>query len=168
MSETPQDLLIRPIGPDDSQRLTDAFARLSERSRYRRFLAAKPSLSSAELRYLTDIDQSRHAALAAIDPETGDLIGEARYAMLPGCASTAEIALFVIDEWQGRGLGTLLARRIVDLASENGIAQLQATTLFENASVRALLRRLGFRARGRAGSQVELTLDLEQAVPLAA
>ena len=54
---------IRPIRPDDRPRLAAAVLRLSDESRRRRFLTAKPGLSAAELRYLTDVDGVGHLAL---------------------------------------------------------------------------------------------------------
>ena len=103
-----------------------------------------------------------------MDPTTGELIGEARYASLPGSATTAELAVFVIDDWHRRGLGSVLAQALVERACANGIARLEATTLFENHAARALLRRLGFRARGSADGAIELALDLESTLPCAA
>jgi hypothetical protein len=50
---------IRPVEPADKPRLADALARLSRESVRRRFLAAKPSLSTTELRYLTEVDVRR-------------------------------------------------------------------------------------------------------------
>jgi RimJ/RimL family protein N-acetyltransferase len=76
--------------------------------------------------------------------------------------------VFVIDEWHRRGLGTELARAVVQRACANGIGRLEATTLFENHAARALLKRLGFRARGSADGAIELALDLGSARPCAA
>ena len=58
------------------------------------------------------------------------------------------------------GIGTALARRLVDRARANGFALLTATTLWENRPARALLRRLGFRARASHISQIELRVEL--------
>ncbi len=65
------EVLISRLTPADAPLLADAFTRLSEESRRLRFLGPKPSLSSAELRYLTEVDGHRHEALSAIDPATG-------------------------------------------------------------------------------------------------
>jgi hypothetical protein len=70
-------LLIRPICPADKQQLVDAFERLSERSRYRRFLSPRPHLSEAELSYLTEVDHHDHEALIAIDPDSHEGVGVA-------------------------------------------------------------------------------------------
>jgi RimJ/RimL family protein N-acetyltransferase len=146
---------IRAITAEDSARLADAFAGLSDRSRYQRFLSPKPRLSSAELRYLTDIDHRTHEALVAVDPSDGSLVGVARYAGDP-----ADVAIVIADAWQGRGIGTRLLRELVARAEANGISDLSATTLHDNPAARALLRRVGFRTRSISGGLVELGLDL--------
>ena len=153
-------LLIRSIQAGDSARLAAAFDGFSDRTRYLRFLGPKPRLTAAELRYLTDVDQHRHVALAAVGP-TGAFVGIARYAMAPGDEDTADVAVVVADEWQGRGVGTQLMRELVARAAANGIPKLTATTLHENPGARALLRRVGFRTASIGGGDVELELELQ-------
>jgi len=63
------ELLIRPIRADDTHALKRGFARMSERSRYRRFLSPHWQLMPDELRYLTEVDHRDLEALVAIDPE---------------------------------------------------------------------------------------------------
>jgi RimJ/RimL family protein N-acetyltransferase len=147
---------VRPLTAADRDRLADAFARMSERSRHDRFLGPKPHLSPAELTYLTDIDHRRHEALAAIDPDDGRIVGVARYATEPGQPGTADVALFVVDAWQGQGIATMLGERLLRRADENGIARLTATTFADNRPARAVMRRLGFTAVGIGAGVVEL------------
>ena len=92
----------------DRQLLLRGFERLSPGSRYRRFLAAMPELSEEKVRYLTEIDNHDHEAIIALDEKTGEGIGVARYVRDPQRPDVAEVAVTVIDDWQGRGLGTLL------------------------------------------------------------
>ena len=153
-------LHIRPITAADSARVAAAFADFSDRTRYQRFLAPKPRLSSAELRYLTDVDQRRHVALAAVDPADDAFVGIARYATEPGDHETADVAVVVADAWQGRGVGTRLMRELVARAAANGIARLTATTLQDNSAARELLRRVGFCTRSVSGGLAELELQL--------
>jgi RimJ/RimL family protein N-acetyltransferase len=149
-------LEVRPVTPEDRAALAEAFRRLSERARHDRFLGPKPRLSSAELTYLTEIDHRTHEALAAVDPEDGALIGVARYATVRGERECAEMAVFVIDAWQGQGVATMLGRRLLRRAAENGITRLTATTFADNRPARSLLRRLGFRTTWFGGGVVEL------------
>jgi RimJ/RimL family protein N-acetyltransferase len=143
---------VRPLTGADRDRLATAFARMSEQSRQRRFLGPKPRLSAAELTYLTEIDHRQHEALAAIDPDDGRIVGVARYAPEPG---TADVALFVVDAWQGQGIATMLGERLLQRADENGIARLAATTFADNRPARAVMRRLGFTAVGIGADVVE-------------
>ena len=133
-------ILIRPIEPADKPRLSIALARLSQRSIYRRFLGAKPKLSAAELRYLTEIDGHDHIALVAFlaaDPES--IVAVARCVRMPDAPDTAEFAIVVGDPLQGRGLGSLLARELATAARSAGIRRFSATMAGENDAVRRLI-----------------------------
>ncbi len=152
---------VRAIGRGDRDGLAAMFGRLSPESRHRRFLSPKPELTARELTYLTDIDHVCHEAFAAVRRRDGVIVGVARYAHHPGVPGAADLAVEVIDELQGMGIGTALAARTVRSARANGFARLTATTLWENRPARALLRRLGFRARGSQGGEIELELQLD-------
>ena len=98
---------MRRIEPDDRDAVQGAFARLSEQSRYQRFMSAINELSESQLRYLTEVDHHDHEALIAFDREGGLGVGVGRYVRLDD-GTSAEAAVTVVDEWQGRGLGTAL------------------------------------------------------------
>jgi RimJ/RimL family protein N-acetyltransferase len=149
-------LAVRPLSRADRDGLAAAFERLSDRSRELRFLGPKPRLSAAELTYLTDVDHRTHEALAAIDASDGRIVGVARYAAEAGEPGTADVAFFVADEYQGQGIASLLAKRLVGRADANGFERLTATTFAENRPARAVLGRLGFRTVGFGGGVVEL------------
>ncbi len=72
-------MLIRPVRSADTSLLADGFARLSAASRQMRFLSVKKELSTADLRYFTDVDHHDHEALAALDQAAGHGVGIARY-----------------------------------------------------------------------------------------
>ena len=156
-------LRFRSVSSDDRDRLAVLFARLSPESRRRRFLSPKSGLTPRELEFLTDIDHVGHEAIAAVDQHGGSIVGVARYVRVPDRVGVAEIAVAVVDELQGRGVGTELAKRTVERARANGFTLLTAMTLWENRPARALLRRLRFAARGSHGGVVELELELEPA-----
>ena len=101
-------VLIRPVRSADAPLVADGFARLSARSRQLRFLTPKKDLSPAELRYFTDVDHHDHEALGALDHPGGRGVGIARYVRDADDPQAAEIAVTIIDDWQGRGLGTEL------------------------------------------------------------
>jgi GNAT superfamily N-acetyltransferase len=133
---------LRRITPADAPMLAEAFARLSEESRRLRFLTAKPSLSRAELEYLTHVDGHNHEALAAIDPATGDGIGIGRWVRDRDDRVRAEVAVTVADEWQGHGVGTLLLERLSDRARREGIKMFTALVSVDNVNMQRLLKHL--------------------------
>lgn len=150
---------VRPIGSRDRDAFSAWFGRLSDESRRRRFHGPKPMLSDRELTYLTDVDHVSHTALVAVDA-SGDLIGEARYATARRHDRTADFAVTVADEWQGRGIGTRLGTRVIEAARANGMTCLTAIALWENDAAISLLRRLGFRRTGYEGNAIEYALAL--------
>jgi hypothetical protein len=98
-------VLVRPIQADDKDRLHELFRHLSPDARYQRFQATIADLSDAQLRDLTEIDYDDHMAWVALDPSRAELpgIGEARYIRAKGHSDVAEVAVTVLDAWQGRG-----------------------------------------------------------------
>jgi RimJ/RimL family protein N-acetyltransferase len=150
---------VRPIDSRDRDAFSAWFGRLSDESRRRRFLGPKPELSARELTYLTEVDHVSHTALVALDGG-GRMIGEARYATSAPGDRTAELAITVADEWQGRGVGTRLAARVIEAARANGMTRLTALTLWDNSAAMALLHRLGFLRAGYDGDAVEFELAL--------
>ena len=159
---TDPELIVRPIRTTDKPALLDLFERLSSESRLRRFLAPKPSLSRREVAYLTEVDHRSHEALVAIAPD-GTFVGVARYACEIGETTAADVAFAVADAWQGRGVGSGLARLLLEDARDNAIARLHATTLAANRPARKLLGRLGFAVSGIADGVLEVDLDLAAA-----
>jgi RimJ/RimL family protein N-acetyltransferase len=134
-------VLIRPIEPDDKAKLAEGLRQLSNESIRKRFLAAKPRFSSAELRYLTELDGVNHIALVAVLAGNPDvLVGVARCVRLPDRPDTAEMAIVVGDPWQGQGLGRALATALADAAVAVGIRRFAATLLADNEPARRLMR----------------------------
>lgn len=152
---------IRPIEPEDRDALARGFDRLSEQSRYRRFLSPRGPLSQAELSYLTEVDHRDHEALVAVDAETDEGVGVARFIRSPGDPAVAELAVAVADDWQGQGVGSLLAGELAKRAREEGITCFTALALAENDAILGLLQDLGEVRTGRTQlGTVELAVDL--------
>jgi len=141
-------LRVRPIVPSDKAQLIDGVERLSEESRYRRFLAAAVHLTEAQLVYLTEIDYVDHFAWGAqviLDDDALDGAGVARYVRDPDDPTIAEAAVAVIDEYQGMGIGTVLLGLLTESALENGIERFRAVVAYANHPVRVRLEKLGGR-----------------------
>ena len=143
-------VVVRPIEPGDKDRLVNGLRQLSLESIRKRFLAAKPSFSRSELRYLTEVDGVNHIALVAVlEDDPDQLVAVARCVRLPDRPDTAEMAIVVGDPWQGQGLGRELARRLADAALAVGIRRFAATMLGDNEAARRLM--LTFARRLEAG-----------------
>jgi RimJ/RimL family protein N-acetyltransferase len=163
---TGHEVLVRPIRPDDKRRLANAFERSSPGSRYRRFLSPTNKLQSSQLQYLTEIDHHRHEGIQAVDPDTDEGVGVARFVQSPEDPSLAEVAVAVVDDWQGRGLGTVLLHDLAARAREEGIKRFSASVLAENKPMIEAFRRLGdVRVRGRDSGVVELLIELPARAP---
>jgi GNAT superfamily N-acetyltransferase len=153
-------VLIRPVDPADAALLADGFTRLSPESRRLRFLTAKDELRPAELRYLTEVDHHDHEAIGALDAADGRGVGIARYIRETAKPETAEIAVTVVDGWQGRGLGTELVTRLAERARQAGIARFVALTAGGNVAMGLLLRRMGGTVLHREFGTLEYELPL--------
>jgi RimJ/RimL family protein N-acetyltransferase len=153
-------VLIRPVQSADAPLLADGFARLSATSRWMRFLTPKKELSPAELRFLTDLDHHDHEALGAVDDRDGRGVGVARYVRQADDPWGADVAVTIVDEWQGRGLGTELLARLSDRAREENIRRFTALVAAENVAVGGLLRNACARLVGRESDTLEYEISL--------
>ena len=158
-------VLMRPIRASDKPLIRAGFERLSEDSRYRRFLAPLRKLSESALRYLTEVDHRDHEALIAIDPESHQAVGVARYIRTTD-PRAAEVAVTVVDDWQGKGVGSALLKLVAARAREEGISRFIGVMLASNVDTLDLMRRLGpARVVRRDGATVEVAAELREAAP---
>jgi RimJ/RimL family protein N-acetyltransferase len=137
---------IRAIRADDKQALREHFERLSPDTVYYRFLGVKKRLTGEDLVYLTELDFHRRAALVAVlsRDSTSRIVGVGRYACAPdGPDDQAEIAITVEDAEHGRGIGTLLLKHLMLVASAEGIERFDAWLLSENTRMIRLLEKTG-------------------------
>jgi EmrB/QacA subfamily drug resistance transporter len=153
-------VLIRQVHSADAPLLADGFTRLSAQSRQMRFLTKKKELSPAELRYFTDLDHHDHEALGALDPADGRGVGIARYVRNAQDAHAAEIAVTIIDDWQGRGLGTELLAQLSDRARQEGIHCFTALVAEDNKAIGGLLRNMSADLVRRGPGTVEYEIAL--------
>ena len=155
-------IAIRPIAPDDKDRLVAGFAHLSDTARYQRFLGVMQRLTSSQLRYLTEIDHRDYEALVAVGPDDAGFVGVARYVRDPQRPDHAEVAVAVIDDWQNRGVATELLRQLSARARAEGIETFTATCLASNRPVLELLRELG---EAHTSGTSDETVDVEIRLP---
>ena len=146
-AEVIRGITIRPLRGGDTEVVQAVFDRLGPRSRLLRFGGAKNVLTAAELQELSIVDERHHVLVALVD---GEPVGIAR---LVREGAEAEVAVAVCDDWQNRGVGSVLADCLAADARAAGIARLRATMHAENRASLALMSRMtrGLKARHVAG-----------------
>lgn len=161
-------ILVRPLVPEDREELARAARRLSPRSARLRFFQPKDRLSEEELDYLTRLDYHDHFAWAAFDPDAPGRpgVGVARYVRLPGEPTVAEPAVTVLDDYQGRGIGTLLFGLLAATALEHGIETFRGYLLDQNLRLLdGVASRIRHDEPGVATVEIDLPLDDAQLDP---
>jgi acetyltransferase len=155
---------IRTMRPEDRDIEEQFVRRLTPTSKYYRFHAALRELTAYMLDHFTNVNYPDEMALIATIQE-GDAvreIGVARYVRSPA-PDTAEIAVVVSDEWQGKGIGGKLLKDLREFAHQVGIRHLEARVLPDNQRMLRLAQDLGFRIKpgGDDPSAVELGKDVD-------
>lgn len=154
-------LAIRPLAPGEYSPVRQLFDRLGPRTRSLRFLMATRVLSDSLLARLARVDE-RHGALVAERHSGGraEPIALANVALDDDESSGAEVALVVRDDWQGRGIGRLLADASLTWAAARGRQRFIVHLAHDNEIARKLVRRFTtVTAASWAGSMMELTVQ---------
>lgn len=141
---------IRPVRPDDTAGLQAAYQQMSEQSRYFRFFTSRTQLSDGLASSLTDIDHDSHYAWLVFDPNrpsevddpSGYAVGAARLIRDEDPAS-AEAALAIIDDYQGRGIGRFLIDLLLATGGDNDITTLRFEILRQNRAMVGLIASMG-------------------------
>jgi acetyltransferase len=139
-------ITVRPIRPEDIDIETEFVHKLSQETRYNRFLGGGVALTPEWLQKLTRIDFSRDMALIATVTIEGAeaAIGVARYVRLED-ALTCEFAIAIADLWQGCGIGRKLLAKLADSARSHGIRKIIGDVLATNTPMLSLARSQGCR-----------------------
>lgn len=165
-SETLRDqshVVIRPITKQDKAAERDFIEQLSPVARRFRFLGQVRHPSERLISQLTDIDYVHEVAFVAVIPEDARerIVGVSRYSTDQD-GLNCECAVTVSDEWQHKGLGTLLMKHLIEVARAGGIRKMISIDSAENLQMKELAKYLGFRTRVDPddASQVLHELDL--------
>jgi GNAT superfamily N-acetyltransferase len=137
-------VLIRPIRKEDADLERSFIERLSPESRSYRFLG-QVRASDDLIRRLTEIDYQHDMAFIALHLDAGEKqeIGVSRFSIGED-GESCECAVVVSDAWQGKGLGTLLMRHLIEVARQRGIKRMFSIDMAGNPGMRNLAASLGF------------------------
>lgn len=155
-------VLVRSMKPDDRDRIAEAFRRLSPESRYFRFWTRFRELNPRFIEELCSPDQMDHVGWVMIHPDRDDIpgLGGGSFWRLADRPDTAEASFTVADEFQGRGVGTLLLAVLWEHARFLGIRQFMGRVLDSNLTMRAWWDALGATAiQVPRGWEMTLLLD---------
>lgn len=138
-------VLLRPLKHSDGPLLKQFFYTLSPESVYNRFLSPIHDVTDEQVHNFVDIDYDKTMAIAAVAVnEYGEeILGVARYVRQDG--QKADVAVVVSDAIQGRGIGTLLLRRITEIARDNGVSTFISIVDPQNIKLLRFAKFLGFK-----------------------
>jgi acetyltransferase len=139
---------VRPIRPEDAELERRFVNGLSEQTRFFRFFYRMHELSPGMLARFTQVDYDREMALVGVvadadAPEGVSFVGVARFIQNPDNES-AEYAIVVGDEWQGRGIARAMMERLIAFAKTKGLLRLEGAVLKANANMVKFVTGLGF------------------------
>jgi acyl-CoA hydrolase/RimJ/RimL family protein N-acetyltransferase len=137
-------VFIRPVRPTDEDLVREFFYSLTPETLYRRFAGVRSTISHAERLRLTNVDYESEMTLLAVTVESGHerLVGIGSF-YTDAARNSAETAFLIADEFQGKGLGTALFRRLADIARTKGLRTVTAQMQADNFAMRRVLERSG-------------------------
>ncbi len=156
-------LLLRPIKPTDEGPLRDLFYRFSRETIYQRFFAVKNYMPHKSLQQFCTIDYDRDMTLVASmnEGEVETIVGMAMYALNPQ-TGLAEAAFVVADDYQGRQIGSMLMKRLTEIAVARGIKGFTADVLSDNVRMLRVFQKCGYpMVTTQEGDVTSLTIRFE-------
>jgi acetyltransferase len=158
-----QEVLLRPIKPEDELMWLEMFQSFSEEAiRYRFFQLLKDTPHEVRVRYC-NIDYDREIAIV-VELEEEDrkrLLGVGRLSIEPD-GKTGELAFIINDQWQGQGLGTKVVDFVLEIAKEMHIEIIYAIMLPDNRKALNLTKKMGFKLEYLNDGTVKGTLNLKE------
>jgi RimJ/RimL family protein N-acetyltransferase len=155
---------VRPLVAGDRDLLLAGFRTLSSRSRYSRFLTGTGEAQFERMLpiLLDSVDQQSHVALVLYTEDLPIAVGRLRRSAVD--AGVADLAVTVLDDWQGRGAGTVLAREV--LARADGIREIHTVVAEDNQASLRMLARLGELRTDCAGGNCDVVVRVHRAPSL--
>jgi acetyltransferase len=156
-----QQVFLRPIRPDDAALLQRMHAVLAPEDVRARFHGALRVLEGRMLARLTQIDYDREIALLAFAAGDELPLGVVRLYADPDNIA-GEFAVIVRSDWHGRGLGTALLRRLIEIADKRGLCRIVGSVLSDNAAMLRLAHEVGFETTEHAGEEVTIVYRFDR------
>jgi len=152
-------IALRPIRPDDAVLLQQLMARLAPEDIRARFHGMLRTLDGVLLARLAQIDYDREIAFVAFAAGDAIPLGVVRLHADPG-NEQAEFAILVRTDWHGRGLGTAMMRRLIDIAHRRGLRRVVGSVMRDNVAMLSLAQETGFHVVASVGDEVTVMRHL--------
>jgi len=154
-------VILRPIRPEDEPAKYEMLFSSSPESLRTRFFSTLKEIPHKFLIYFVNVDYDRNISLIAEIKENKKkkMIGTASLVMNTTMTS-GELAVFIHDQYQGRGLGSKFIQILIDIAREKSLKEVRAEVLRENTQMLGIFRRFGFTTRHFQGDVIECLLKL--------
>jgi RimJ/RimL family protein N-acetyltransferase len=157
----------RAIKPSDVEEMRRLFYRFSDRSVYYRYFSPVKTMPHAKMQDYVNVDYRKTMSIVALvgEPGEGRIIAEARYVRFPD-KPYADVAFVVDDAYKGRGIGTFLFYRLIDIARERGIEGFKADVLATNQAMLKVFEKAPFPIQAVLdGGAYELTIPFTEKKP---
>ena len=152
---------LRTIRPSDEERIREGIEAMSDRARYLRFFSAFRSPPDSIVKRLSAVDGHDHIGWGAIllDGQDYPPIAAAHAVRIDDRLGTGELAIAVLDDYQGLGLGRMLIATVLGDCAQEDLHRLEMQVLGENRAAVELLLGLGAEVAQTDGSVTTIALD---------
>ena len=147
-------LQVRPIQPEDGERLQAFYAHASAADMRLRFFLTRREVPHSELARYSQIDYDREMTFIALTPgDPAAMAAEIRVVCDPD-NRIAEFALQVASAWQGQGLGRHMLDAMLAYLRQRGTQEVVGQCLVQNKGMAALARKAGFSVQPGPGADI--------------
>lgn len=156
-------ITLRPAKPTDARPLQEHYYHLEKQDVISRFFHDKHRFARTDMESLSQIDYIRNLTILAVVGEVGfeKIIGVGEYYLQPA-QNMAEVAFSVSKDYQEKGIGRLLIRKLAEAAQENGIAGLFAITSSSNKRMIRLFKSLPYKVKSTLEEDVVLSCRFDE------
>lgn len=158
---TGEEIMLRPIKPEDEPLLLDMLEKVSDESLYMRFFGFIPKITHNWMTRYTNIDYDREMAIIAEynDGKKTHIIGVVRI-IEDAWRESAEYSVLIADKWQGKGLGNMLTDYIMEIARERDLKKMVASVLASNEPMIHMFKKRGFDFERHDMESFEVSMEL--------
>jgi len=149
------EFFLRPVKPTDEAAITEMLYSLSEESKHKRFMSRTVAFPHKDVQKVTNVDYQNNLAIVGVVPSvSGDEIVAIGQYFLEPAINEAEVAFVVQDEWQKKGMGTLLLKHLSEIATKRNIVRLNAKVMRQNKPMLAVFHNSGYNIKTEFDGEV--------------